>query len=408
VASEPGYRERLLALMPHLNERQQRVAAALEARSFGYGGVSAVSKVSGLARGTIHRGLKELEDPDFKSALIEVRAGGAGRKKITARNPQVLKRLKGLVEANTRGDPMTPLLWTCRSTGQLARALGEEGCVISADTVGRLLAAELGYSLQANLKTLEEGAAHPDRDRQFQHLNAQVRRSLEQGQPVISVDTKKKELIGPYYNKGRRWLPQGEPEEVKVHDFIDPQEAKAIPYGIYDIAKNLGWVNVGCDHDTASFAVASIRRWWNAMGSQVYPEAGQLLICADSGGSNGYRIRLWKYELQSLVDETGLWVTVCHLPPGTSKWNKIEHRLFSHISMNWRGRPLVSHEVVVKLIGATMTKSGLKVRAKLDKRKYPLKVKVSDEDMKSLNLEPHEFHGEWNYTIKPRKLKKGR
>lgn len=401
-----GYRERLLALMPHLNERQQRIAAALEARSLGYGGVSSVAEVSGLARGTIHRGLKELRDPHLESALVEVRASGGGRKKIAAQKPGMVRRLAFLVEANTRGDPMTPLLWTSRSTVELARALTQEGYPISADTVGRMLA-ECGYSLQANLKTLEEGVKHPDRDRQFQHLNAQVRNCLEQGNPVVSVDTKKKELIGRYYNKGRRWLPKGEPDEVNVHDFIDPEQGKAIPYGIYDVAKNLGWVNVGCDHDTASFAVASIRRWWSAMGFQAYPEADQLLICADSGGSNGYRVRLWKYELQSFVDETGLRVTVCHLPPGTSKWNKIEHRLFSHISLNWRGRPLVSHEVVVKLIGATMTKSGLKVRAKLDKRKYPLNVKVSDQDMKSLNIEPHEFHGEWNYTIKPRTLKKG-
>lgn len=399
-----GFGERLLTLMPHLNERQLRIAAALEARSLGYGGVSAVAEISGIARGTIHRGLEELKNPKMKSAVDEVRAGGGGRKKIASQNPRILKRLKGMVESNTRGDPMSPLLWTCRSTRELAGALSQQGYPISADTVGRLLA-EIGYSLQANLKSLEEGAAHPDRDQQFKHLNRQVRSFLKRENPVISVDTKKKELIGRYYNKGRRWLPKGEPEEVKVHDFIDPGESKAIPYGIYDVAKNQGWVNVGCDHDTASFAVASIRRWWNSMGSSAYPESDQLLICADSGGSNGYRIRLWKLELQSLVDETGLWVTVCHLPPGTSKWNKIEHRLFSHISMNWRGRPLVSHEVVVKLIGATMTKSGLKVRAKLDKRKYPLKIKVSDEDMKSLNLEPHKFHGEWNYTIKPRKLK---
>ncbi len=405
MAGEAGYQERLLALLPHLNERQQRIAAALEAQSLGYGGVSAVAEVSGLARGTIHRGLKEVRDPHLKSALVEVRAPGGGRKPIAARNPEVLRRLQALVEANSRGDPMSPLLWTCCSTGELARTLSEEGHGISADTVGRLLT-QLGYSLQANLKTLEEGARHPDRDRQFQHLNAQVRRSLEEGSPVISVDTKKKELVGRYSNKGRRWLPKGEPEEVKVHDFIDPEEPKAIPYGVYDVAQNVGWVNVGCDHDTASFAVASIRRWWNCLGWRAYPEAERLLICADSGGSNGYRIRLWKYELQSWADETGLWVTVCHLPPGTSKWNKIEHRLFSHISMNWRGRPLVSHEVVVKLIGATMTKSGLRVRAKLDKRKYPLKVKVSDKEMESLNIEPHDFHGEWNYTIKPRPRRK--
>jgi hypothetical protein len=302
---------------------------------------------------------------------------------------------------------MSPLLWTSQSTSQLASALSKEGHPISPDTVGRLLA-EMGYSLQANLKTLEEGANHPDRDRQFQYLNNQVQRFLKQGDPVISVDTKKKELIGRYYNKGRRWRPLGRPEEVKVHDFIDPEESRAIPYGIYDVARNKGWVNVGCDHDTASFAAASIRRWWRAMGSEEYPQAQQLLICADSGGSNGYRIRLWKVKLQALVDETGIRVTVCHLPPGTSKWNKIEHRLFSHISMNWRGRPLVNHEVVVKLIGATMTQTGLKVKARLDKRKYPLKVKVSDEDMKSLNIVPHQFHGEWNYTIKPRNVKKSK
>jgi len=262
--------------------------------------------------------------------------------------------------------------------------------------------AEMGYSLQANLKTLEEGANHPDRDEQFRYLNRQVQRFLRQGDPVISVDTKKKELIGRYANKGRQWRPRGRPEKVKIHDFIDPEEPKAIPYGIYDLARNEGWVNVGCDHDTASFAVASIRRWWQSMGQEQYPRAQRLLLCADSGGSNGYRSRLWKYELQTLVDEGPFEAVVCHLPPGTSKWNRIEHRLFSHISMNWRGRPLVSHEVVVKLIGATMTKTGLKVKAKLDKRKYPLKVKITDDQMRSLNIEPHKFHGEWNYTIRPR------
>ena len=399
-----GFGERLLALMPHLNERQLRMAAALEARSLGYGGVSAVARATGMARGTVHRALEELKSPRAKSAVDHVRATGGGRKKIALKDPRILKRLKVLVESSTRGDPMSPLLWTCKSTRELAGALSREGYQVSHNSVARLLA-EIGYSLQANMKTLEEGTAHPDRDRQFRHLNRQVCGFLKQREPVVSVDTKKKELIGPYYNKGRRWHPEGKPEQVKIYDFIDPEEPKAIPYGIYDVAKNQGWVNVGCDHDTASFAVSSIRRWWQYMGRQEYPQAERLLICADSGGSNGYRIRLWKFELQSFVDETGVWVTVCHLPPGTSKWNKIEHRLFSHISMNWRGRPLVSHEVVVKLIGATMTKTGLKVKAKLDKRKYPLKVKVSDEDMQSLNIEPHEFHGEWNYTIKPRNLK---
>jgi len=390
--------------MPHLNERQLRLAAALEARSLGYGGVSAVAQATGIARGTIHRALEELQHPEATSAREQVRAGGGGRRRIVAENPQILKRLKELVESSTRGDPMSPLLWTCQSTRQLAEALSREGKQISPDTVGRLLA-EMGYSLQANLKTLEEGANHPDRDRQFQYLNRQVRRFLRRGDPVISVDTKKKELIGCYFNKGRQWRPQGKPEKVKIYDFIDPDEPKAIPYGIYDLARNQGWVNVGCDHDTASFAVASVHRWWRSMGQEQYPEAQSLLICADSGGSNGYRVRLWKYKLQSLVDEAGLEVLVCHLPPGASKWNKIEHRLFSHISMNWRGRPLVSHEVVVKLIGATMTKTGLKVKAKLDKRKYPLKVKVTDEQMRSLNIAPHQFHGEWNYTIRPRNQK---
>ena len=399
------FRERFLTLMPYLNEKQLRIAAALEARGLGYGGVSMVAKVSGLARGTIHRGLEEINDPTDNSSMDRVRLGGGGRKTITSQDPRILQRLKLLLESSTRGDPMSPLLWTCKSTGTLAEALSKEGCAISADTVGRLLGS-MGYSLQANLKTLEEGMAHPDRDQQFKHLNGQVQGFLRREHPVISVDAKKKELVGQYHNKGRRWLPKGEPEEVRVHDFIDPGESKAIPYGIYDVAKNQGWVNVGCDHDTASFAVASIRRWWTSMGAAVYPKTDRLLVCADSGGSNGYRIRLWKLELQTLVDETGLSITVCHLPPGTSKWNKIEHRLFSHISMNWRGRPLVSHEIIVKLIGATMTKSGLKVRAKLDKRKYPLKVKVSNEEMKSLNIEPHPFHGEWNYTIKPRKFKK--
>ena len=404
VIDAEGFKERLLALMPHLNERQLRMAAALEARSLGYGGVTTVARVTGIARGTIHRALEELKDPGLKSAVEHVRAAGGGRKKIAQEDPRILKRLKVLVESSTRGDPMSPLLWTCKSTGELALALSKEGYPVSADTVGRYLK-EIGYSLQANMKTLEEGGAHPDRDGQFQHLNTGVGSFLKRGYPVISVDTKKKELVGAYYNKGRRWHPRGKPEQVKIYDFIDPEEPKAIPYGIYDVAKNQGWVNVGVDHDTASFAVGSIRRWWHSMGWREYPNAQRLLICADSGGSNGYRIRLWKFELQAFADETGLEAKVCHLPPGTSKWNKIEHRLFSHISMNWRGRPLVSHEVIVKLIGATMTKTGLKVKAKLDKRKYPLKVKVSDEDMRSLNIKPDKFHGEWNYTIRPRKSK---
>lgn len=367
----------------------------------GYGGVSAVAEATGLARGTIHRALNELEEPPVTLAHEQVRAPGAGRPKLITQQPELHRRLKMLVEASTRGDPMSPLLWTCESTTQLANVLTREGYAISPDTVGRLLAS-MGYSLQANMKSLDEGGNHPDRDRQFRYLNARVRRLQGQDQPVISVDTKKKELIGQFYNKGRTWRPHGDPEQVKIHDFIDPAEPKAIPYGIYDVARNLGWVNVGSDHDTASFAAGSIYRWWLTMGSRVYPQARELLICADAGGSNGYRVRLWKVELQALADKTGLHVTVCHLPPGTSKWNKIEHRLFSHISMNWRGRPLTSHEIVVKLIGATVTKTGLKVKARLDKRKYPTKVKVTDEEMRALNIKPHTFHGEWNYTIVPR------
>lgn len=402
MVSSQGFRKRLATLLPHLNERQRRLAAAVEARALGYGGVSAVAQATGLARGTIHRALRELRDPPPTLAHEQIRTRGAGRPRLVERQPEILKRLQGLVEASTSGDPMSPLLWTCESTTQLAKALSREGYRISPDTVGRLLS-DMGYSLQANLKSLEDGADHPDRDGQFRYLAKRVRRFQTRSEPVISVDTKKKELIGHYYNKGRTWRPRGDPEQVKVHDFIDPEEPKAIPYGIYDVVRNHGWVNVGCDHDTASFAAGSIHRWWMAMGSRVYAHACELLICADAGGSNGYRIRLWKVALQALADKTGLRVTVCHLPPGTSKWNKIEHRLFSHISMNWRGRPLTSHEIVVKLIGATVTKTGLKVKARLDKRKYPTKVKITDEQMRELNIKPHAFHGEWNYTISPGK-----
>lgn len=396
-----GFRERLATLLPHLNERQRRLAAAVEARALGYGGVSAVAAATGFARGTIHRALNELGQRPRTFAHEQVRTPGAGRPSLISQYPELPRRLKALVETSTRGDPMSPLLWTNESTTNLAKALTKEGHPISADTVGRLLA-NMGYSLQANLKNLEDGADHPDRDRQFRYLNARVQAFQRQHQPVISVDTKKKELIGRCYNKGRKWRRRGKPEQVKIHDFIDPKEPKAIPYGIYDLAQNHGWVNVGCDHDTASFAAGSIYRWWLTMGSRVYPGAHELLICADAGGSNGYRLRLWKVELQELADQTGLQVTVCHLPPGTSTWNKIEHRLFSHISMNWRGRPLASHEIVVKLIGATVTKTGLKVKARLDKGKYPTKVKVTAEQMRALNIKPHEFHGEWNYTIIPR------
>jgi len=387
---------RVDSLFPYLTERQRRLAAAADARALGYGGITQVASATGMSRATIHQGLAELDVGELPPERS--RRPGAGRKRLGEHDPTLLKDLKALVDPATRGDPMSSLRWTNKSTRQLAGALTDKGHAISHVTVAELLR-DLGYSLQANCKTLEEGGDHPDRDEQFGYINQQVARYMRRRLPVISVDTKKKELIGKYPNKGREFQPQGEPEKVKVHDFIDRDLGKAIPYGVYDLARNAGWVNVGCDHDTAAFAVASIRRWWTGMGRRVYPRAHKLLICADSGGSNGYRTRLWKVELQHFADEVGLEVTVCHLPPGTSKWNKIEHRLFSYISMNWRGRPLVSHEVVVNLIAATTTAKGLEVKARLDSNEYPLKVKVSKEAMQQVNLQAHDFHGEWNYTI---------
>jgi transposase len=391
--------ERFAALSPHLDEKQRRLMAATDARFLGRGGVSRVSRATGLSRPTIYKGMAELESHDVP--VDRIRRVGGGRKKVSEKYPSIPQELEFLVDPVTRGDPMSPLRWTCKSTRQLARALKERGYTVSYRTVGTMLK-DLGYSLQANAKTLE-GTSHPDRDEQFQYINDLVKHYQSQALPVISVDTKKKELVGQYKNGGREWRPVGDPEKVNVYDFKDPVLGKAIPYGIYDVGKNLGWVNVGCDYDTASFAVESINRWWHGMGRVHYPKAKQLLICADSGGSNGYRIRLWKVELQRFADATGLEVTVCHLPPGTSKWNKIEHRLFSHISMNWRGHPLVSHEVIVELIGATTTESGLAVTAQLDTNKYPTKVKVTKEQMLSVKLQPHQFHGEWNYTISPQR-----
>jgi hypothetical protein len=314
-------------------------------------------------------------------------------------DPLVVRDLEFLIEPTTRGDPMSPLRWTSMSTRNLAEALGKKGHSVSHQTVAELLRG-LEYSLQGTAK-VNEGAQHADRDDQFKYINRTTKRYLRAGWPVISVDTKKKELVGQYSKAGKEWRPKGRPEKVNVHDFPDPNVSKAVPYGVYDVGQDLGWVNVGTDHDTATFAVESIRRWWKRMGLPLYPNAKQLLICADGGGSNGHRIRLWKAEIQRLATEMALKITVCHFPPGTSKWNKIEHRLFSHITMNWRGRPLVSHDVVVKLIGSTKTKSGLKVKARLDKRKYPKGLKVSDAQMKALNLKPHKFHGDWNYTLEP-------
>lgn len=386
------------SLMPHLDERQRRLLAAAEARVLGYGGVALVAKASGLSRTTVHKALEELEAEPL--AAGRVRQPGAGRKRVQDKDPGLLSALEQLIDPTTRGDPMSPLRWTCKSTRQLALALTDQGHAVSHTVVSELLQ-ELGYSLQANAKTVE-GKQHPDRDAQFQYINRQTKGQLRRKNPAISVDAKKKELVGTYKGNGQEWQPKGQPEPVQTHDFPDRTVGKALPYGVYDMARNEGWVNVGNDHDTASFAVESIRRWWRCMGRKAYPEADCLLVCADAGGSNGYRPRLWKMELQHLADETRLKITVCHFPSGTSKWNKIEHRLFAHITMNWRGRPLVSHEVVVNLISATSTRSGLKVKAKLDTSAYPLKVKVTDEEFNSMNLKRHKFHGEWNYTISPR------
>lgn len=397
MISEHDFQEKYAAIFPRLDEQQRRLIAAADALFLGRGGVSTVARASGLSRTTIHRGRAELAAGSPSDRRI--RNAGGGRKRLVEQDSALLGALEALVEPLTRGDPMSPLRWTCKSTRQLAEALCQQGHPISAPTVATLLH-DLGYSLQANTKTLE-GADHPDRDQQFQYINTQVKKYLHHKDPVISVDTKKKELVGPYKNPGQEWRKQGRPRPVNVHDFPDKTRGKAIPYGIYDIGQNVGCVNVGCDNDTASFAIESIRRWWRQMGEQRYPRARKLLICADSGGSNGYRVRLWKRELQQLANTIGLEVTVCHFPPGTSKWNKIEHRLFCHISMNWRGQPLMSHEVIVDLIGATTTKSGLTVTAKLDTNAYPTKIKVSDEEMARLNLRPHAFHGEWNYTVKP-------
>jgi transposase len=397
MADDPALAHTLRMILPHLDERQRRLLLGAAARSMGWGGIATVARASGVSRPTITQGLRELERS--RTSAERVRRAGGGRKKLRERAPQMVEELERLVDPDTRGDPMSPLRWTCKSTRQLAGALTQRGYPVSYPVVAELLH-DLGYSLQANVKT-REGTAHPDRDAQFGYLNEQVKVFLAAGLPVISVDTKKKELVGAFKNGGQEWHPTGQPERVNVHDFPDKKVGKAIPYGIYDVGRNTGWVNVGQDHDTASFAVESLRRWWRNVGADAYPTAERLLICADSGGSNGYRVRLWKVELQSFASETGLQVVVSHLPPGTSKWNKIEHRLFSHISMNWRGRPLVSHEVVVDLIGATTTRQGLQVEADLDRGTYPTKVKVSDEDMAGLRITPHEFHGEWNYTIDP-------
>lgn len=398
---ESAVKERFQNLEWALDERLRRLFAASEAKTIGHGGIALVWKATGVARGSIQQGLKELvEKPaGIESSSRRIRRVGAGRKTTVTDDAALLSALESLVEPVTRGDPESPLRWTCKSLRQLATELGEQGHSVSHTSIGGLLK-QLGYSLQGNRKTLE-GADHPDRNSQFEYINARVEKALSQGQPVISVDTKKKELVGQFKNGGKEWRPEGDPEKVNVYDFVDKEFGRANPYGVYDLANNAGWVSVGTDHDTASFAVATIRRWWLAMGSPLYPDVKELLITADGGGSNGSRVRLWKLELQQLSDELGIPIRVSHFPPGTSKWNKIEHRLFSHISMNWRGQPLVSHEVIVNLIAATTTRKGLHVHAELDSKPYPKGIKVTDEEFAAIRIVRDEFHGEWNYTILP-------
>jgi hypothetical protein len=393
-------RMRYDAIVSSLDERGLRLFAAGEAQAAGRGGIVAVSFVTGIARSTIGRGLKELEEGASAWPKGRVRRSGGGRKAATDKQPGLLPALQRLVVSATRGDPRAALLWVSRSQRHLSEQLAKAGFQASPNLVGRLLK-DLGFSLQANAKT-REGSQHPDRNAQFEHINTCVQRFQRAGQPAISVDTKKKELVGDFKNAGRELRPRGEPTEVRVHDFLIPEKGKAIPYGVYDIAANQGWVSVGIDHDTASFAVESIRRWWLRMGRTRYPTAKRLLITADCGGSNGARVRLWKLELQRLADETGLAITVAHFPPGTSKWNRIEHRLFAFITQNWRGKPLLTHKVIVQLIAATTTSTGLSVACDIDRSSYPKGAKVSDADFHALNIRYDDFHPDWNYLIRPR------
>jgi transposase len=384
-------------IFPHLDERQRRLLLGAEARALGRGGIRVVARAAGVREATVSLGVDELEAG--AEPLGRARRPGGGRKRAAELDPGLRPALLALVEPEERGDPMSPLRWTTKSTRTLAAELARQGHKVSADTVGDLLREE-GFSLQGNAKTIE-GRQHPDRDAQFRYISGQARAHQAAGEPVISVDTKKKELVGTFRNGGREWRPKGEPAPVATHDFPDGELGKAIPYGIYDVAADAGWVSVGTDHDTAAFAVESIRRWWNAAGQAVYPGARRLLVTADAGGSNSYRTRAWKAELAAFALEAGLTVTVCHFPPGTSKWNKIEHRLFSHITMNWRGRPLTSHQVIVNTIAATTTRTGLTVRAELDPGSYDTGVKISDEQLASLPLDRHGWHGDWNYTLRP-------
>ena len=391
--------KKLASVWPLLDERTRRLLSANEARALGRCGVSEVSRACGLSRKAITKGIKEIE-AGIVPPPGRVRQPGGGRRKITEHDPRLTGAMERMIDPDTRGDPESPLRWTCKSTRTLAAQLSRQKHPISHTKVAQLLH-DLGYSLQSNRKT-EEGEDHPDRDAQFRYINTQVRRALAKGAPVVSVDTKKKELVGNYANGGEQWLPEKRPVKVKGHDFPQPDVPRAYPYGIYDLGRNTGFVNLGTDHDTGAFAVASIRGWWRHEGWLLYPAAKDLLITADGGGSNGSRLRLWKVELQTLADETGLSICVCHFPPGTSKWNKIEHRLFSFISSNWRGEPLRDYETIVHLISKTTTATGLKVTCRLDRRKYPTGRKVTNEEMKRVNLKRHKFHGDWNYTIRPR------
>ncbi len=388
----------VLALV--LDERSRRVWAAAEAEALGYGGQSIVAAATGMSRTTISSELGKSKKDSTADRGKRLRLAGGGRKKATEREVGLLSALEALVEPTTRGDPENPLRWTCKSTRQLAAALEAQGYQIGRQTVATLLDG-LGYSLQGNRKT-KEGSSHPDRDAQFKYINAGVQDFQQRGQPVVSVDTKKKELVGDFKNSGKEWRPKGEPEPVRVYDFVDKELGKVNPYGVYDPTANVGWVSVGVDHDTAEFAIETLRRWWEKMERVRYPKATELLITADGGGSNGTRVRLWKVALQRLADQTGLRISVCHFPPGTSKWNKIEHQMFSYISMNWRGKPLISHEVIVNLIAGTTTRTGLKIEAELDTNVYPTGIEVTNEKLENVRIERANFHGEWNYTIVPK------
>lgn len=398
MITDKELKNKLLRIWPSLNEQTRRIFAANEAIDLGHGGISRVSRLLNISRVTITKGIFEIKSESIE--IGRIRKSGGGRHSIQISNPMVLEKLEAIVDSNSRGDPESPLKWTCKSTRNISKELSAKKLFVSHSKVAHLLS-ELGYSLQGNKKTTE-GLSHKDRDKQFLFINSKVKLFMKNEMPVISVDTKKKEIMGNYQNKGTQWLKKKTPKEVNGHDFPDLSLERAFPYGVYDLAKNTGFVNVGTDHDTSEFAVASIKGWWIAEGKNLYKNAKELLITADGGGSNGYRIRLWKLKLQDLAQFTGLTIHVCHFPPGTSKWNKIEHRLFSFITSNWRGEPLVDYETIVNLISTTKTSKGLSVKCRLDRRKYPVGKKVSDEIFKSINIKKNKFHGEWNYSILPK------